>query len=343
MPTVTSRSPAVRVKSGRRATGAPARRASRRPRRRRCGCAARCRPACGRRTASPRRPGAAGCGCPGRSRCSSVSCATSCGAPSRLASAPASSTVSGSSASAGVRVVGLGDDQLELAVAVGDDPDPAPVAQREVLAHTDPGQRGHLDVHATTVATGRSDLGTACVGARWRWPTSDRPRRGQLDAPGSRFDHHRSGPPPRTARPRRPRRSRRAGTTPRAPSSPHAPRSAISPARRGVDEDVDDVDLERDVGQRRVAGLAVHGLGARVHRARSACRPTCRNRATPYAGRQVVAADDGRCAIGSWRCGSRRACAVRALGQHRRRHLGGPASVTGRGLMAPRKAVVRGA
>ena len=35
---------------------------------------------------------------PGRSRCSSLSCATSCGAPSRLASAPASSEVSGSSA-----------------------------------------------------------------------------------------------------------------------------------------------------------------------------------------------------------------------------------------------------
>src|SRR6185312_5804563 len=36
---------------------------------------------------------------PGRSRCSSASCATSCGAPSRLASAPASSVVKGSSAS----------------------------------------------------------------------------------------------------------------------------------------------------------------------------------------------------------------------------------------------------
>ena len=48
---------------------------------------------------------------------------------------------------AGVRVVGLGDDQLELAVAVADHADPAAVPQREVLAHTDPGQRGHLDIH----------------------------------------------------------------------------------------------------------------------------------------------------------------------------------------------------
>jgi len=41
-------------------------------------------------------------------------------------------------------------------------------------------------------------------------------------------------------------------------------RDLARPAR--VHEDVDDVHLERDVGQRRVAGLAVHGLGARVHR-----------------------------------------------------------------------------
>jgi hypothetical protein len=51
-----------------------------------------------------------------------------------------------------VGVVGLGDDQIDLAVPVGDDADPAAVAQREVLAHADAGQRGDLHIHAFTVA-----------------------------------------------------------------------------------------------------------------------------------------------------------------------------------------------
>ena len=68
-------------------------------------------------------------------------------------------------------------------------------------------------------------------------------------------------------------RTRSAAASSITPSWNHTPRAAVCQRLVGdlaraarVDEDVDDVHVERDVRERRVADLAVHGLGPRVHR-----------------------------------------------------------------------------
>ena len=224
--------------------GAPARPASRRPPRRPRGCAVRCRRACGRRTASRRRSVRRPVRMPGRSRCSSASCATSCGAPSRLASAPASSVVSGSSASVASGSSALETISASLPSRCDDDPDATPVAQGEVLAHPDPRQRRHLDVHATTVSRQFRHTGSRVRVRKATFLQPDcmkvaflqRRERAVSPGPGAATRSPGSGSSPssglrRAPAPRPPRRSPRAGTTRRAPSSTSA-WSAISPARR---------------------------------------------------------------------------------------------------------------
>ena len=84
---------------------------------------------------------------PSMSRCCFARCATSCGAPSRPASVPASSGLERDRGRGGVRVVLFGQDELEPAVTVGDDADPAARAEGEVLPDPYSGQWRHFDVH----------------------------------------------------------------------------------------------------------------------------------------------------------------------------------------------------
>ena len=211
--------------------GAPGPRASRRPPRRPRGCAARCRRACARRTASRRRSSGGRCGCPGRSRCSSASCATSCGAPSRLASAPASSVVSGSSASVASGSSALETISASLPSRCETTPMRRPSRRAKSLRTPIPGS-GVTSMFTPSTVSRQSRHTGSRVGVR-KATSAARLHEGGLPAtteravspgPGAATRSRGSGPSPscglrRAPAPRPPRRSPRAGTTRRAPPS----------------------------------------------------------------------------------------------------------------------------
>ncbi|MCO5555065.1 hypothetical protein L7F22_008605 [Adiantum nelumboides] len=92
---------------------------------------------------------------------------------------------------AGVRVVGTGEDQVDLPVAVRDDPDPAAAAQLDLLPHPDPGQRRHVDVHPRNA----EDHAFGSAPARDRAVRRDRRPRQAQALPGSAPPAERGAPP----------------------------------------------------------------------------------------------------------------------------------------------------